>query len=241
MSSFTQSPGSTPSSAGDSPSAKDKAADVAQTGKRAAGEVAQTAATAAKDVAHEAKQHANDLLGTTKAQLTDQAASQQSALVDTLRSLGDQLASMTDHVDREGTAVDFAKQARDRAHGAASWLDEREPGDVIEELRVLGRKHPGQFLLGAVVAGVAAGRLTRGVVAVHTDDGSTDMPHGPSPAAGVSTQSSPALSPPPRSQHGADTSDGLGELPARDTPGFGRVAADPAARQGYAPGGVSRP
>jgi hypothetical protein len=57
-----------------------------------------------------------------------------------------------------------ARQAADRADRVADWLGEREPGDLVEEVRSLARRRPGAFLLGAALAGVVVGRLTRGVV-----------------------------------------------------------------------------
>lgn len=163
----------------DSTSAKQKASEAAQTGRQAAGEVAQTASGAAKDVAHETGKQARELLGKTRQQVSEQAGEQQGAVVDNLRSIVDQLSAMTSNVDsdNEGVAVELAVQARDRARDAADWLDGREPSAVLDELRNFGRQRPGAFLLGAAVAGVVAGRLTRGVAAVHTEDNGDDGKH----------------------------------------------------------------
>lgn len=153
----------------DAAAAKDKAVDTAQAGKQAAADVAGTAADAAKDVAQETQAQAKDLLGKTRNELNDQAAAQQNSLVSTLRDLGDQFAAMAD-TDKNGAAVQLVTDARDRTRDAADWLDKRDPGEVLDELRELGRRRPGAFLLGSAVAGVLAGRLTRGVAAVHSDD-----------------------------------------------------------------------
>jgi hypothetical protein len=167
------------SGSGSDASAKDKAADAAQAGKQAAADTAQagkqaaadvanTATDAAKDVARQTSEQAKDLLGKTRTQLNEQAATQQHSLVETLRDLADQLAGMAD-TDQDGTAVELVTQARDHARHAADWLDQRDPGDVVNELRELGRRRPGAFLLGSAAAGVLAGRLTRGVAAAHSD------------------------------------------------------------------------
>jgi hypothetical protein len=158
--------------------AKDKALDAAQTGKQAAGEVAQTAADSAKHVAQETSKHARDLLGQTREQLTEQASAHQDSLASGLRSFSDELTEMTANVDTDGTAVELATQARDRTRSAAEWLEGRSPSEVLDEVRTLGRDHPAMFLAGALAAGVVAGRLTRGVVAVHTDSAS-DSPAAP--------------------------------------------------------------
>ena len=155
----------------DDPSMKDKAADSAQAGKQAVSEVAQTATDRAADVAQEAKAQARHLVGHTQDQLRQQASTQHRNLVTNLRSLGDQLNSMADRSEESGQATDLVAEAGSRAHSLASWLDEREPGQLLDELRSFARRKPGVFVLGALAAGVVAGRLTRGVVAVHQDDG----------------------------------------------------------------------
>ena len=154
----------------DSPSMKDKATDTAQAGKQAAGEVAQTAGDRAKDVAQETKAQARNLVGQAQDQLREQASTQQSNLVSSLRSLGDELNSMADRGENGGQATDLVSEAGTRAHSVASWLDDREPGQLVEELRSFARRKPGVFIFGALAAGLVAGRLTRGVVAVHQSD-----------------------------------------------------------------------
>jgi hypothetical protein len=158
----------------DEPSMKDKATESAQVGKQAAGEVAQTATDKAKDVAQEAKSQARNVVGQAQDQLREQAANQHRNLVSNLHSLGDQLNSMADRSEQSGQATDLVAEAGSRAHSVASWLDEREPGQLLDELRSFARRKPGVFVIGALAAGVVAGRLTRGVVAVHQDDGHGD-------------------------------------------------------------------
>lgn len=153
--------------------AKGAASDVAQHGQQAAQQVAQTGKQGAREVAGEAQQQASDLLGRTKDQLSEQVETQRVSAVQTLHDLGDQLAAMTDDVDQQGTAVDVVTAARDRVKDAAQWLDQHEGGDLLDEARRVGRQRPGAFLLTAALAGVAAGRLTRGAVAAHTEDDDT--------------------------------------------------------------------
>jgi hypothetical protein len=66
---------------------------------------------------------------------------------------------------QSGLGAELARQAADRMHGAASWLERREPADLLDEVRNFARRRPGAFLIGAAVAGLAAGRLTRGLTA----------------------------------------------------------------------------
>ncbi|WP_375474697.1 hypothetical protein [uncultured Jatrophihabitans sp.] len=151
-------------------SAKQKAADTAQAGKQAAGDVASTAADKAQDVAQEAKAQARNVVGEAQSQLREQAKAQHQNAIGTLRSLGDELNSMSSSGDQSGQASALVGQAGERVHGVASWLESREPGDLLGEARTYAQQHPGTFVLGALAAGVLAGRLTRGVVAVHQND-----------------------------------------------------------------------
>lgn len=68
-----------------------------------------------------------------------------------------------------GVAADLTKEAADKAKAIAAWLEQRDPGTILNDVRDLARRRPGAFLLGALLAGVAAGRLTRGVTAAGPD------------------------------------------------------------------------
>jgi hypothetical protein len=166
------------------PSMKDKAGESAQAGKEAASDLASTATEKAQDVVAQAKGQARDLVGEARGQLRSQAGDQQRSAVTNLRSLGDELRSMSQNGDQNGVATHLVDQAADRVHGVAGWLDGREPEDLIDEVRRLARRRPGAFLVGALAAGVIAGRLTRGVIAEHQDDSS---------GSGAGSDSSPQL------------------------------------------------
>ncbi len=154
--------------------AKDAAADVAGHGQQAAAEVAKTGQQAAGQVAGEAKKQASDLIGKTRAEVREQVETGRTSVVASLRDLSEQLAAMTDGVEQEGTAIEAAATARDRVRGAADWLEARDQDQILEQVRRVGRERPGMFLLAAGLAGVVAGRLTRGVVATHTDTDTDD-------------------------------------------------------------------
>jgi hypothetical protein len=171
-----------PSSNDRNGSVKDRAGEAAHTGAKAAGDVANTAADKAKDVAQETKKQASDLIGQAREQVQQQASTQQRAVVDTLRSLADELAGMTDRNAQSGMATELVSQANDRVRLAADWLDGRQPGELLDELRSLATRRPTAFLIGAGLAGVLAGRLTRAVVAVHSDDDPSPQVTGTDPA-----------------------------------------------------------
>ncbi|HEY2239702.1 MAG TPA: hypothetical protein VGI21_12975 [Streptosporangiaceae bacterium] len=152
--------------------AREQASDVGQHARAAGGQVAQTATDQAKQVAAETGRQARDLLGEAQGHATDQASTQQQRAAQQLHSVADELDQMASNSGQSGVATEFARQAANRAHGAASWLEQRQPADLLDEVRSFARRRPGAFLIGAAVAGLAAGRLTRGL----KDRGSNDQP-----------------------------------------------------------------
>lgn len=196
----------------ESSSVSDKASNTVDAGKQAAADVAQTATEKAKDVAQETKKQARDLMGEARNQVGEQVGGQHRNLVDNLHSLAGELGTMAERSDGGGMATDLVSQAGDRVHSVAEWLGQREPGDLLQELRTFARQRPGTFLLGAAVAGVLAGRLTRGVVATHSEDGG-DSGNGHSSYGQTSYNTGSTGSP----SYGAQGSD----LPGGTTGGYG--------------------
>ncbi|UKA71223.1 hypothetical protein [Arthrobacter sp. FW306-06-A] len=145
--------------------AKDEASNVAGEAASAAQGVAQTAKSEAANVAQEAKSNAQDLLHQAKSGLTTQAGTQQQKAAEGIRNISSQLHSMASAPDQQGMASDLVRQAAERTSSAASWLENREPGDLLNEVQRFARNRPGTFLLLAAGAGVLAGRLTRGLTA----------------------------------------------------------------------------
>jgi len=202
-------------------SVRDQATDVAQTAAESGSAVAQTAGDEAKHVAAEAARQSRNLMDEARRQATEQAAGQQRKAVGGLRAVGDELHSMAQQSGQSGLASEFAYQASDQAHSLADWLDGHGPGELLDEVRRFAQRKPGTFLLGAALAGVLAGRLTRGVTAAGSGDWRTSTEQSTSsPAASVPQQGSYA--------YGAPAYDG-------DEPGEtvvpGAQDYDPAARR----------
>jgi hypothetical protein len=127
--------------------------------------VAQTAKEEVANVAHEAKSSAQDLLAQAKSGLTSQAGTQQQKAAEGIRTISSQLHSMASAPEQQGVASDLIRQAAQRSESVASWLENRQPGDLLGEVQRFARNRPGTFLLLAAGAGVLAGRLTRGLTA----------------------------------------------------------------------------
>jgi len=135
--------------------------------------VATTAAEQGKTVLEEGKAQARNLTHEVGQQAHEQSKVQKDKAASRLRSLGTELQSMaSSQGGQSGLASDLAQQAAGKVHDLAGWLDQREPGELLDEVRALARRKPGTFLLGALAAGVVAGRLTRGAVdATRSDTG----------------------------------------------------------------------
>ena len=143
--------------------AQEQAAAVGQSAAEAGSRVTQTATDQAREVVSETARQARDLLGEAGGQVRDQTSVQQQKAASQLRSVADELHEMVAKGGQSGVATEVAQQAAERLHGAASWLEQREPADVLQAVRDFARRRPGVFLAGAVAAGLAAGRLTRGM------------------------------------------------------------------------------
>lgn len=145
--------------------ARDEATNVGQHAREAGGQVVQTATEQARQVVAESGRQARDLLGEAREQARDQAATQKQRAAQRMHEVADEFGQLADNDAKSGMAAEFARQAAARLHDAASWLDRREPADLLEEARSFARRRPGTFLLAAAAAGLAAGRLTRGLAA----------------------------------------------------------------------------
>ncbi|MET3922889.1 hypothetical protein [Arthrobacter sp. UYEF20] len=159
--------------------AKDEAADVSRQAADSAQNVADTAKSEAAHVAAEVKTNARDLLHQARSDLTDQAGAQQQKLAEGLRSVSTELHSMAAASDQPGVATDLVRQAAERSSAVASWLDGRDPGSLLTEVKSFARQRPGTFLLLAAGAGVLAGRLSRSLAAGAPDSAGTPAASGP--------------------------------------------------------------
>jgi hypothetical protein len=194
--------------------AKDEAKNVGQTAAQAGSQVASTAADQAKEVVQETQRQAKDLLDQGRAQLKDQTITQQQKAAQGLTSLATELRGLADGTSQgaPGPARDLLQQASGMVEQLADKLQNREPGELLDEVRSFARRRPGMFLLGAAAAGVVLGRLTSGMKAAHSDDSSSSSRGIASPGSNyvdptpsyagygetaVAVQGTPPLPPPP--------------------------------------------
>ncbi len=180
-------PASTPPQRGESPPpvlaeeqgtaevVKDQVADLGHGGIQAGKHAADVAREQASGVAAEAGRQGEDLLRQVQDQLAEQAARGQQQLAAELLSLSEELSSMAAGSSQGGVAADLTRHVGSRARDAGQWLADRRPAQVMDEVQSFARRRPGLFVALAAAAGLAAGRLTRGVKSAGADD--------PAPAA----------------------------------------------------------
>ncbi len=199
-------------------SASDRATQVASSTTESAKEQGRhTAAVASEQlssVAAEATGHARDLVGELRTQVDQQAGTQKQRISEALRAITTELQQMVDSGGGSGVATEVVRQIASRAQGLQTLIDDNEPADLLTQGRHYARQRPGAFLLGALAAGIVAGRLTRGSKqAIEPTGQTTDV-------AGYGTSAST-----PAAQAPIDLTTGA--------PGYGEQTFEPS---GYEPG-----
>lgn len=180
----TGTPGATYESTGTTfesttPGAREEAANLANEAGDATRRVAGVAKDETKAVGYEARRQARRLADQVGTEVRQQAANQQSRAAGGLRNIGDEFSDMADGTGTgSGVAADVAREAGQRVGAVAQWLDERDPRDLLEEVKGFARRRPGVFLAIAVGAGVVVGRLTRALMTPSDDDDRTSASSG---------------------------------------------------------------
>jgi hypothetical protein len=161
----------------------DTGADFGHTAAHAGSDVMRSAKEQGLQVASEAGEQARGLYDRAVGEVAEQAGLQQKRIANGLYVLSAEAGRMAAAVGESGTMTPLAQEASDRFRQAGEWLERREPGDVVREVKEFARQHPGTFLIGAAVLGTVAGRLTKNLA-----DGD---PHG-SPSS-VSSPTDPTV------------------------------------------------
>jgi hypothetical protein len=229
-------------------SAQEKAQEAASTAAEEGRHVADVAKEEVQNVAGEAAAQARNVVDETMtqvgSQLTDQTREQRDRLVGTLQTFSDDLEKLTNADEMPGLATDLVREVAQRTRTLGSALENREPQELLEEVRRFARRRPGTFLLGALAAGMVVGRLARGAKqgsssgSAPGSGGSGPTSASPAPPAPPAPPASP---PPPQHEvlsggHGQPTLEPQ-EADAASESGLGTEAAGYGQR-GTTPGGA---
>lgn len=141
--------------------AKHEAARVADESKDAGRRVAETAKDEAGRVADEAKVQAKRVYHEMSGELQKQADEQQTRAAEAIRSMSDEMRQMAQSSEQQGMASDLVRQAGQRLGDVAGWLEQRDAGSMVREVKNYARRHPGAFIAIAAGAGLVIGRFIR--------------------------------------------------------------------------------
>jgi hypothetical protein len=165
---------STSSSSSTKDVAKGEAGAVKDTAVGAGRNVASTARDEAANVVAEAGSQAKSMLGTFTDEVRSQGRTQQSRLAGAVHSVAQELGSMGAKSEQSGPVADLAQQASRKAGEVGRWLENKEPSEVLDDVRSFARRRPAMFLGLSALAGVIVGRLGRGAMAANTSVDSKD-------------------------------------------------------------------
>jgi vacuolar-type H+-ATPase subunit H len=216
-----------PPAEGVTATARDEAGQLKDTSAEAARQVAESVKDKASEVTSDVREQTRRLASQTRDELVGQAGQQKARAADSLRAVGDELRGMAQH-GQSGLGAQLASHGADFTSQAADFLQQHEPGELLDEVRRFARRKPGTFLLVAAAAGVVAGRLTRALAAGGTDTpGSTRSPGNSVSANGLDTPGQAVaddyLAPPPSTPMTAPPAGETSAPPPTPTP----VAPDP--------------
>lgn len=153
-------------------STKEQAHEAASTAASEGKRVAEVAGEEAQKLVEESKQHAKALMEDARGQLEEQSRTQRDRLVETLGTLGSDLDRMAGQAD-SGLAAELVRNAAQRVHTVSRRIEGREPAELLDDVRDFARRRPGVFLLGALAAGVVAGRVARGAQKAQSSSSTT--------------------------------------------------------------------
>ena len=154
--------------------AQDEAGQVADKAQDAAREVTGTAREEARQVADEATEHVKSLGASAQDELFSQASTQQQRLAEQSRTVTDDIHRISRGERPESDLVTrFVSMAAQRAEDFTTQLENKQPKELLNDVRRFAARRPGAFLAIAAGVGLVAGRLTRGLSDNDDDDDQT--------------------------------------------------------------------
>jgi hypothetical protein len=129
---------------------------------RSMGAVADEAKEQVRSVADTAVRQTQGVLADIGSDLSTEAQNQKLRLAKGLEGFSTELEEVAR--SSSGRVPSLAGEAAARTRSLAQWLELTEGRDMVRSVEDFGRRRPVTFILGCALAGVAAGRLTRGII-----------------------------------------------------------------------------
>lgn len=155
--------------------------------KQAAGQVAGTAAEQARTVVGEAREQAGTVVQDLRTRAVEEADGQTRRAAGTLRQWATDLTELAAHAESDSPARSLAVRAGDRGQRAADYLERQGVEGIVADLQSFARRRPGAFLGGALLAGLAVGRLAKVTQAASQANGNGTAQVGAAPGQGELT------------------------------------------------------
>ncbi|MFB8245592.1 hypothetical protein ACFC5X_11165 [Streptomyces sp. NPDC055952] len=157
MSESTHNGGGTLQQAGQA--ARSEASATVDQTRQATGQVETTAAQQAKEVAGEVRHQAGSVVQDLRGRAMQEAEGQAHRAADVLRQWAKDVAGLAENAPGDSPARSVAGQVADRGHRAADYMDKQGVEGILADVQGFARRRPGLFLGGALLAGLAAGRM----------------------------------------------------------------------------------
>ncbi len=136
--------------------------DVTRTAHEAGTDVARTAKEEAREVAHAATDQAKQVGTGIRQRVRQEVDRQHHQVVDRIGAFAGELSTMA--AERPDTpAGELVGMLAAQSRSFADYLGQHGPDRVLDELQDFARRRPGTFIIAAVAAGFAVGRLGKGV------------------------------------------------------------------------------
>lgn len=173
--------------------AREQGQQVKGSAQDAASNVAGTAGDRARDLKQQAGTHARGIAGEATRQVRSRAEQETERAGAALGQAGSQLQALAEgNIDDAGVLGEYAQQAAQTVNRWADTVQDRGLEGLLDDMRGFARRRPGMFLLGALAAGVVAGRFGRNLREELSDDGGSPQPLGSGSSAPAATGTTPA-------------------------------------------------
>lgn len=213
--------------------AKYEASNVAESARQSTQRVAETAKSEAADVASHAKDQIRSLATNATDELRGRAWDTHSFATQNIRSLSGEVSSLLNGEPVEGPVRQVVETVQQKGESLATWLENSDPSDVVDEVRRFAARRPWAFMAIAAGAGLVVGRLARG-----TKDSQDETAQLASPSKDYYARRRAELSSQLGSQFAAPA---YSSVDAATTPGYVQPGYEPESGYPVQPGVQTQP
>jgi gas vesicle protein len=172
--------------------AREQGRQIKGTARDAASDVATTAGERTRDLREQAASHVRGITAEARRQLRDRVEQETEHAGGALSRAGSQLQALAEgRTDEAGVFGEYAEQVAQTVNRWADSIQDRGLDGLLDDLRSVGRRRPGAFLVGAMAAGMIAGRFGRSLRQEMSESsdrepgaGSNTLVPGPAAASG---------------------------------------------------------